>query len=461
MLYLITGIILLIFLGVIMDWREDIKNFIEKVKLPYFDDIGDRIIAVVPHPDDEAIANAGIIQKAIKLKKNILLIVVTSGEAYKKAAIRYYKKARLTPEDYYNFGLKRQKETLNAMELLGLKQDNIIFLGFSDGTMRFLWSQNWDKNFPKISSTTKVSSVPYDTAYRKGMPYTGQSVVEVLSEIIEKFNPTDIYYPIADDMHPDHWAVHNFVKYTILSKNLRLKEHQFLVHHPEWPVPWSSDIKKAMLPPSDMKNSNITWESFALDKDEALKKHAAILKYKTQTEIMRPFLMGFVRKTELFGKKSIIAVPTLNKIPDLENFTNQNPLLKIYAGGVLEEEIYKSAALTKFSAFKFQDILYLGIESAKPISKKVLYRFEMRLFYNDGSIKRIDLGIINGVLNQYKFSENSLTTSYSDKPLIYKNKMWVPARIPNIENVEHIFLGVDSMYKNKFIDKIPWNVYKI
>ncbi|MGB9679247.1 MAG: PIG-L deacetylase family protein [Thermoanaerobacteraceae bacterium] len=461
LMHLTIAFISLLFLAAIMNWKEDIKNFFERINLPSIDYIGDRILVIVPHPDDETIGTAGIIQRAIKLKKPILLIVVTSGEAYKKAAIAFFKKAKLTSEDYYKFGLKRQQETINAMELLGLRRENIIFLGFSDGTMKFLWSQNWSKNFPKVSSTTKVNYVPYDTAYKKGISYTGQSVVEVLSEIIDNFKPTDIYYPVSDDMHPDHSAVHNFVKYVILSKNLNLNEHQFLVHHPEWPVPWGSDINKAMLPPTDMVKSNTTWESFVLEKDEILTKHSAILKYKTQTEMMKPFLMAFIRKTELFCKKPIIIIPTLDNMPDLETYINKNPILRLYAGGVLEEEIYKSAALTRFSAFKFKDTLYLGIESAKPISKKVLYRFEMRFFDKDDNIKRIDFGIINEVFNQYKFSENSLIESYTDKPIIYKNKMWVPVRIPDVKTLKYIFIGVDSIYKNKFIDKIPWNIYKI
>jgi LmbE family N-acetylglucosaminyl deacetylase len=439
-----------------MNFKEDIKNFFLKINLPEITHIGNRILIIVPHPDDETIATGGIIQKAIKSNIPVKVVITTSGENYRKSAMLFFKKTRLKKEEYCEFGLIRQSESLNALKLMGLSEKDIIFLGFSDGTLRYLWCENWDKNFPKLSPTTKSTSVFYERAYLKGIPYSGEALVEVLEKIIREFNPTDIYYPIAEDMHPDHWACHNFVKYTLLSLRLDVKEHMFLVHHPEWPVPWGSNKNKPLLPPSNLIE-NINWNSINLEEDEIIKKYYAVKTYKTQIEIMEPFLTAFVRKTELFGEKSPISIPKLSYEPDLEQYLLSHSIFGVYSGGVLEEEIYKSADLTKFTIFYYTDTLYIGIQSAKPISKKVLYRFQMRIFYKDDTIRRVDIGIINDKLHTYNFAKNSLN-DLAIEMRTYKKQIWVLIKLPKDE-IKHIFMGVDSIYKNRFIDKIPWNVY--
>ncbi|HBT48807.1 MAG: GlcNAc-PI de-N-acetylase family protein [Caldanaerobacter subterraneus] len=452
----------LIGVSYIMNWGMAIANFTEKATVPTFDDPGQRILIIVPHPDDETLGMAGVIQRAVELKRPVKVVVVTSGESYKKAAMVFCGKKNPTPRDFYKLGLARQQESIAAMRILGLPRKDLIFLGFADGSTRFLWSQYWDNNRPRVSGGTRVAYAPYDTVYKPRAPYTGQTLVDELTEIIKDFKPTDIYYPLADDIHPDHWAVSNFVRYTITAMNLNVREHMFLVHHPQWPVPWMAEKNRPMLPPVDMKNSNTEWQAFELTPKEVNMKQAAIKQYRTQTEVMEPFLMGFVRKTELFATKPVISIPVVSSKPDLRDADLPHTLLKVYTGGMLNEEIYRSAALTKLAAFYHDNKLYVGLESAKPISKKVIYHIEMRLFYKDpGDIKRIDLGVVNGELYEYKRAENSLTNVIASKPFIERNRIWIEVNIPHVDNLRYIFMGADSIYRNRLIDKIPWNMYKI
>lgn len=51
-----------------------------------------------------------------------------------------------------------------------------------------------------------------------------------------------------------------------------------------------------MLPPVDMKDSNTEWQSFDLTPKEIDLKQVAIKQYRTQIDVMEPFLMAFVRK---------------------------------------------------------------------------------------------------------------------------------------------------------------------
>lgn len=325
-----------------------------------------------------------------------------------------------------------------------------------------MWSQYWDNDRPRVSGGTRVAYAPYDTVYKPGIPYTGQNLVDELTEIIKNFKPTDIYYPLADDIHPDHWAVSNFVRYTITAMNINVREHMFLVHHPQWPVPWMAEENRPMLPPVDMKDSNTEWQSFDLTPKEVDLKRTAIKQYRTQTEVIKPFLMAFVRKTELFATKPVISIPVVDSKPDLQTRTLPHTLLKVYTGGILNGKIYRSAVLTRLGAFYYDNKLYIGLESARPISKKVIYHIEMRLFYKDqNDIKRIDLGVVDEKLYQYKRAENSLTDVIAAKPIIHGNKIWVEVKIPQVNNLRYIFMGADSIYKNRLIDKLPWNMYKI
>jgi len=85
----------------------------------------------------------------------------------------------------------------------------------------------------------------------------------------------------------------------------------------------------------------------------------------------------------------------------------------------------------------------------------------MRLFYKNNDIKRMDLVLIDGKVYQYKRADNSLTDVLSSKPMVEGNKVWIGLQIPHEDNLKYIFMGADSIYKNKLIDKIPWNMYKI
>lgn len=454
-------VILAIIVSYVMNLKTTFANFTEKKPVPEYDNPGQRILVIVPHPDDESLGMAGVIQRAVELKEPIKVVIATDGESYKKAAALYSGHNDPTSSDFYKLGLQRQRESIAAMAELGLPKDDVIFLGFADGSTRFLWSEYWDNTHPRVSGGTHVAYSPYSDVYKPGIAYTGNNLENSIQEIIKSFKPTDIYYPIADDVHPDHWAVSNFVRYAITAMNLNVIQHMFLVHHPQWPVPWLLEPNKPQLPPVDMKDSNTNWQIFKLKQSEITKKELALKKYKTQVDAMGPFLMGFVRKNELFGTKPVLIIPVTQTIPDLKQNELPYTLIRIPTGGILSQEIYRSADLTKLAAFYYKNHeLYVGMQSVTPFSRDVTYHLEMRLFYKN-NIKRIDLGLIKGRMYEYKNAENSLTHVLIAKPLIYKNRMWVRINIPEKQDLNYIFMGADSIYKGRLIDKIPWNMYKI
>ncbi|MDD5747857.1 MAG: PIG-L family deacetylase [Actinomycetota bacterium] len=84
-----------------------------------FPQIGDRLLVVAPHPDDESLAAAVLIHKALAQNKKVKLVIVTCGDGNRDSAIQVSGNASPTPENYRELGRKRSAETLKAMQDIG------------------------------------------------------------------------------------------------------------------------------------------------------------------------------------------------------------------------------------------------------------------------------------------------------------------------------------------------------
>src|SRR2546421_198447 len=78
------------------------------------------ILVIAPHPDDEALIAAGRIRAAVLAGDTVKIIVVTNGDAQLGGVDR---------------GLQREGESVAAAQLLGLTEQDVIFLGYPDGSM--------------------------------------------------------------------------------------------------------------------------------------------------------------------------------------------------------------------------------------------------------------------------------------------------------------------------------------
>src|ERR1700688_3439591 len=74
------------------------------------------IMVIAPHPDDEAIIAAGIIQAAVQRGDTVKVVVVTNG-------------------DLVTSGLVREAETIAAMNYLGVAAAHVMFLRYGDQSM--------------------------------------------------------------------------------------------------------------------------------------------------------------------------------------------------------------------------------------------------------------------------------------------------------------------------------------
>lgn len=128
-------------------FREFIANYFVRIKLENIQTPKkeDRVLVFAPHNDDETLATGEFIKKSIENGTRVKVVFMTNGDGFKQALELDNFNLHPKKEDYINFGYTRQKESINALNYLGLKEENIIFLGYPDGGLNHLWATNWDK----------------------------------------------------------------------------------------------------------------------------------------------------------------------------------------------------------------------------------------------------------------------------------------------------------------------------
>ena len=136
-------------------------------------EMGNRLLIIAPHPDDEVLALAGIIQEAVNLGKTVKVVIMSNGDGYRGAVVANYANSSPTPADYQRLGVERHEESLEALRLLGVPTENILFLGYPDGGLMRLWESNWDKSNPYKGRTGQTFS-PYFFSYEKNALNQGE-----------------------------------------------------------------------------------------------------------------------------------------------------------------------------------------------------------------------------------------------------------------------------------------------
>ena len=120
-------------------------------------------LVIAPHPDDETLGCGGTIALACKKKQKIRVVIVTDGSAACHSS-------KISQQELAQM---RYAEATKAVETLGAKSADIIFL-----------------NFPDKKAAENILALQ-----------------EAFLTQITSFKPTQIYSPYKIDMNPDHVAI--------------------------------------------------------------------------------------------------------------------------------------------------------------------------------------------------------------------------------------------------------------
>lgn len=212
---------------------------------------GQKVLVFSPHPDDETIAAGGYIEESCAREANVRIVLVTNGNKHGKEAARY-------------------SEFEKATGLLGVPEKDLVFLGFSDGSVA------------RIDESVLGKS---------------------LKQQLDLFNPDIVIFPDPSDFHPDHSAIGRAMV-QILENDRKPGEtaYEYLVHYGFfYPRPKKLAPGSYWLPPRCLVKSS-DWQRVMLSGTAENLKKEAIFAYQSQLndELLRGLLLSSVRKDEVF-----------------------------------------------------------------------------------------------------------------------------------------------------------------
>ena len=275
-----------------------------------------RIIFFAPHPDDEMLGMGGSIWHAQHSSDtDYRVVIMTCGDAYKTAfdtwvSLNQARDLNLDGKiDLLDFGTARHNESLSALAALDVPPEKVIFLGYPDGGLGRL-SPLGQPSY--LSPFTNTDRVPYPFAYRYGAPYTADSVVSELKEIILNFDATAVYSTTPTDAHPDHAMTSTYVSQALRLAGGQRHHFEYLVHWeshmPAWPGQSSEWQDPTGHKPPDIR---ISLSTFKMDRSL---KAAALKLYVTQANVEVDYLEGFAKDSEIFWNARPLLSDYLNPL---------------------------------------------------------------------------------------------------------------------------------------------------
>jgi len=268
-------------------------------------DASTSLLVVAPHPDDETLCCAGVIRRVRAAGGHVSVVWITSGDG-SELSMLFAEQSLLKPAaKVRELAGKRMLEARTATGILGVSPNQQYFLGYPDGRIRELLLTA-HRLTPLPAKFTGVTRVPYAEAVFPGHLYTGDSLEKDFEAVLDRVKPDLILAPSTADTHPDHEASGMLVRDVLSRRGELPKARYWIVHGGEgWPSPRGYMPSIPLnLPP---RGAGLREREFVLtDAEEAL-KHQAIAAYHTQMQLMAPFLLAFVRTSELYSDLPVAA----------------------------------------------------------------------------------------------------------------------------------------------------------
>jgi LmbE family N-acetylglucosaminyl deacetylase len=264
------------------------------------------IMVFGPHPDDETMIAAGRVRAALNSGASVKIVVVTNGDF-----------------GGVSVGLMREGESVAAAQVLGLTEQDVIFLGYPDGSMLDIYNaasptQVFTSAAGQTSTYGKrgLGGMDYHS-FRFGSPgpYNHATVSGDIQALLTTYMPDEIYTTANLDTHPDHQATDLFVTEALVALKrsgvaLSSKLHQSIIWVPaggQWPDPTGAGGCSPSVPfPPPQMDIQLEWnrllrfvvpaEMQSSDPTGNLKCRA-ITQYQSQ---LTPWLLSFARKDEFF-----------------------------------------------------------------------------------------------------------------------------------------------------------------
>ncbi|MEN6441756.1 MAG: PIG-L family deacetylase [Syntrophobacter sp.] len=280
---------------------------------------GVRAMIFIPHPDDEAIAASGLIQRIVEKEGKVCVVFVTNGDGYKEAVRLRVRNANISAKDFIEYGKKRQEEAVLALCELGLRPEDALFLGFPDDGIDDLWESYWSNLKPFISPHTLFDR-PHRKGFNRWVKYSGVDLNQEIARLLTEFSPDWVILPDPRDHHPDHATTGVFVLgglQTIYQGGKApftpTQVLTYLVHFKDYPHDgeWAKEIGASGInrcSTSGKTLANAGWVTLPLSPEEVEGKRRALLAHSSQLQMLHGFFKNFLLPCEIYGSLNLMQV---------------------------------------------------------------------------------------------------------------------------------------------------------
>ena len=256
------------------------------------------LLIVSPHPDDETLCCAGLVQRVLAAHGTVSIVWLTSGDGSALGMLMIKHRLFADAAAARELGERRMGEARAAASLLGVPAARQLFLGYPDGGLLQLLSSN--RSAVYRAPYTQASSVPYQDALFPGHPYTGESLERDFAAVLKRVAPTVIAAPSPRDSHADHRAAGLLVAAAARGGTTAATLY-WIVHGGEgWPSPRGLEPGLPLMTAPLMQGVAST--TLDLSPHEEDRKLDAVREYHTQLQLLAPLLLAFVRSSELYTR---------------------------------------------------------------------------------------------------------------------------------------------------------------
>lgn len=187
------------------------------------------LLVLAPHPDDEVLGFAGLIDAYRRQGKPVEVVVLTDGDAYCEAC-RFWKSgsvegppcsaaelSNLATPALDSFAEVRREESRSGLSILGAAEP--VFLGYRDGGLRVSWNAIGLGDPGRALRRSDFSGCASCETCREGYgagPASGHTAGSLVAELAARLAAAPAGTLVATthwlDRHGDHAALGNFVK---------------------------------------------------------------------------------------------------------------------------------------------------------------------------------------------------------------------------------------------------------
>jgi LmbE family N-acetylglucosaminyl deacetylase len=257
----------------------------------------DRVMVIAPHPDDESLCCAGLLQQAVSHGAAVGVVWITAGDGFELDALVVEHTLSPGSGAMQRLGKQRLAEARAAADRLGVPRSAQYLLGYPDRSIEALIGAYHDH--PYRSKYTASSSVRYAGAVSPGASYTGANLERDLQLVLDEFQPTLVAAPAPQDLHPDHRASGELALALLERRAQRAALRYWIIHAHGWPRPFGLNPALSLVPPDAA--AALDWETLPLSAAERARKYAALREHRSQMELMASLMKAFVRANELFA----------------------------------------------------------------------------------------------------------------------------------------------------------------